>query len=131
MKEEFLRKVKNKKSWIAFLVALILSYIVHFVYPVWHLIIFIGLIAGLIAANPKSGFLSSFGGVFIGWLLLLSSQSLNHPIAGSASLLANIMGLGESLWPLIVFLTLLIGGIIAGLSGLIGVYLRSIIEEMQ
>lgn len=51
MKEAIIKKVKNENFWIAFLVALILSCVINFGYPKWHLIILIGFLAGFIATT--------------------------------------------------------------------------------
>ncbi len=121
--------LKSKNFWGALGFALALSIILYFIYPLWQLILPIGFIAGLIANNHKYGFSAPFFGIFIGWLLLILFQSLNNPTIGSAKLLAGIIGLGGSLWPLIIFLTILIGALIAGLSGLVGAYIRTILKK--
>lgn len=119
----------NRDFWTAFFVALVLSVAIYPFSPAWQLVAVIGFLAGIIAKASKRGFISSFGGVFAGWFLLLWMQSLHYPTFGSAGLLAEIMGIGESSWFLIVLLTLLLGASVAGLSGLAGAYLRSVVES--
>lgn len=110
------------------LLALVLTLLSYFVLPMWQIIVPIGIIAGLKAKSGKKGFFAGLGGVVIGWGLLLGTQSAFSPIAGSAKLLSQIMGLGGSVWWLIIVLTLIIGGLIGGFSGLVGAYVREMIE---
>lgn len=113
--------------WTGLLLAVVLSILSYFIISLWQVIIPIGVIAGLKAKTGKKGFFAGFGGVIIGWGLLLGIQSTYSPIAGSAKLLSQILGLGGSAWMLIIGLTLGIGGIITGFSALVGTYLRKIV----
>lgn len=118
----------SKDFGTALLLALVLSVLAYFVLPIWQIIVPIGIISGLKASSGKSGFLASSGGIVIGWGLLLGTQSTFSPIAGVAKLVSQIMGIGGSVWGLIIVLTLLFGGLVAGFSGLVGAYLREILE---
>lgn len=127
------QKTLNKSFYIAFLSALVLSmslYIFCKFCKIWQLVILIGFLSGMFVKSPRSGFLASFSGVVSGWFLLLAIQSIRFPIAGSASLLADIIGLGNSMWFLIIILSLLVGGIVAGFSGLAGSYFRCILDRL-
>lgn len=121
----------DKKFWIGLAVAWTLSVVFYWIYPVWQLVVLIGIVSGIIVEEGREGFVSSFVGVLIGWLTLLGFQSLNYPIKDAASLLAEIIGLGGGLWYVIVILTLLIGGLIAGFSGMVGACGRSLIESRK
>lgn len=120
--------MKNRNFWPALVFALTLSIVIYNIQS-WQLILPIGFISGIIANGEKYGFLSSFCGILIGWFLLILVQSLNYPTIGASKLLAGIIGLSSSLWSLIIFLTIIMGGIIAGLSGLVGAYLGDALKE--
>ncbi len=109
------------------LLALVLSILSYLILPIWQVIVPIGIIVGMKAKTGKKGFLAGLGGVVIGWGLLLGTQATFSPIAGSAKLLSQIMGIGGSVWWLIIVLTLIIGGLIGGFSGLVGAYVRDMI----
>ncbi len=117
-----------KDFWAGLLLALVLTLLSYLILSIWQVIVPIGIIAGLKAKSGKKGFFAGSGGIMIGWSLLLGTQSAFSPIAGSAELLAQIMGLGGSVWWLIIVLTLIIGGLIGGFSGLVGAYVREMIK---
>jgi hypothetical protein len=101
-----------------FFIILIVSLIVSFVLPWWIVAIISFLAALWIAKGSANAFWSAFVAIFIVWILQAMFKSVpNDQIL--ATRVANMLPLGGH-WILLVLITGLIGGLVAGMAGLTG-----------
>ena len=106
----------------------ILSFLSAIYIPVWWFFALIALfICFLIPQKATRSFFSGFLGLFILWLAIcIWIDQRNESILSIK--VASIVGVGTSKWVLILA-TSIIGGIIGGLAGISGTYLRLFIRK--
>ena len=115
-----------------FLVAVILTALLAFVaglfLPWWSIAIVALLIAILINQTAGISFLSGFLGVFLLWVLLSWWISMkNEGIL--ATKIASVLPLGGSAF-ILILITGIIGGLVAGFAAMSGSYLRIKRQEL-
>jgi len=118
-----------------FLTALLLTALLAFatglygVLPWWSFAITSLIVAMAIHQKPGKSFLAGFTGLFLLWSILafLIDNANEHLLATKV---ATILPLGGSYWVLIL-LTGIIGGLVAGLAALTGSYLRQTPKSQQ
>ena len=101
-----------------FFIILISSLIVSFVLPWWIVAILSFLLALFMAKSSAHAFWSAFGAIFIVWGVMAMFKSVpnNHILA---TRMASVLPLGGH-WVLILLVTCVIGGFVAGMSALSG-----------
>ena len=111
-----------------FLIALILTALLSFIAGIyinlwWFFAIIALLVALLVHQRAGKAFLAGFLGLFILWFVLTFwIDSANNSVLSIK--IASLLPLGGSKWAL-MFVTALIGGLIAGFAAMSGSYLRS------
>lgn len=106
---------------MAFLIILLLSFLFQMVLPWWIIIVISFGTCGILGKNGKIAFLQSFFAIFLMWIGMALYKSIpNENIL--ASRIAEMLSL--KYWPLVVFVTGLIGGLVAGIAGLCGYHFR-------
>ncbi len=110
-----------------FFIILISSLIVSFVLPWWIVAIISFLSALFIAKSSAHALWSAFAAIFIVWVImaLLKSVPNDHILA---TRVAHVLPLGGN-WVLLLIITALIGGIVAGMSALSGQLLKRAAKE--
>jgi TRAP-type uncharacterized transport system fused permease subunit len=104
-----------------FLIIFILSLATSYVLPWWWVAV-IAFAAALYAGRrPGRTFWSGFGAVFLVWVILALFKSVPNQHL-MATRVAALFGLPH--WLLLLGLTALIGGLVAGLAALSGLYVR-------
>lgn len=104
-----------------FFIILILSLVVSFIMP-WWIVAIIAFIAALfIAKSAAHAFWSGFAAIFVVWIVLALFKSIpnNHILA---TRVANLFHLPN--WILLLLVTAIIGGLVAGMSALSGLLIR-------
>ena len=106
---------------MVFIVILILSFVLQTFFPWWAIIVVSFATCGIIGKTGKISFWQPFFAIFILWtgMALYKSIPNHHLLAGRV---AEMFGL--KIWPAIVAVTALIGGIAAGISGYCGYHFR-------
>jgi len=110
-----------------FIVSLILIALLSFAaclyLPWWTIAIIAFVVAALIPQKPLASFLSGFAAIFILWLSLSAwiSTANGHVLAHKISLL--IIKMDNII--LLMLVTALIGGLVAGMGALTGSFLRT------
>ena len=112
------------KFLISVLLIAILSFALGLYLPWWTLAVVAFVVAALIHQHAGKSFLSGFIAVFLLWgiLALTIDQKNQHVLSQKIS---TIFPLGGSSFVL-VLVTALIGGLVAGLAAMSGSYLRTI-----
>jgi len=103
------------------LIALALGIVFQFLPNYWQLIIFAGLVPGLIVKSLPRGFVSGFLGVLFSWVVYVAYLWIVSPVVQVISTLGDIVGLPG---PLLVGLAMLVASLFGGLGAAIGVTLR-------
>jgi energy-coupling factor transporter transmembrane protein EcfT len=112
---------------MVFIVILILSFALQLFLPWWLIIVIAFATCGIIGKTAKISFWQPFFAILLLWagMALYKSFPNQHLLAGR---IAEMFGL--KVWPAILAVTSILGGIVAGISGLCGYYFRkSIIKE--
>jgi len=110
------------------LIALALGIVFQFLPNYWQLIIFAGLVPGLIVKSLPRGFVSGFLGVLFSWVVYVAYLWIVSPVVQVISTLGDIVGLPG---PLLVGLAMLVASLFGGLGAAIGVTLRRLGERHQ
>lgn len=106
---------------MVFLVILIASFLLQLVLPWWVVIVVCFATCGLIGKTGKISFWHPFLAILILWTAMALFKSLpNHHLL--ATRVANMFGLHFWGWSLV--LTVLPGGLVAGISGYCGYHFR-------
>ncbi|MBL0232746.1 MAG: hypothetical protein IPQ08_03675 [Chitinophagaceae bacterium] len=111
------------KFIIALILTAILSYISGIYFPWWGIAFVAFIVAILIPQRPGKAFLSGFSGVFLLWLALAWWIDRNNN-GILAMRMAELLPLGGSRL-LLILVTGLVGGLVAGFSALSGSFLRN------
>jgi len=108
-----------------FLVILILSFISSLFLPWWVVVIIAFLAAFFLGNTTGQSFIAGFGGVFIVWatLALLKSVPNNNLLAKRVAAMLHLQH-----WIFLLFITALIGGLVAGMAALSGILLKKAIK---
>ena len=112
------------KFLIATILTALLSFIAGIYIPLWWFFVIVALLVALLI-HQKAGkaFFAGFLGLFILWsVLAFWMDSANDGILSTK--IASLLPLAGSKWMLII-VTALIGGLVAGFAALSGSYLRS------
>lgn len=106
---------------MVFIVVLIISLLAQYFLPWWAIIVISFATSGLIGKTGKISFWQPFLAIVIVWAAtaLYKSMPNQHLLAGRV---AEMFGL--KVWPAILAVTALIGGLAAGVSGLCGYHFR-------
>lgn len=106
---------------MVFIVVLIISLLAQYFLPWWAIIVISFATSGLIGKTGKISFWQPFLAIVIVWAAtaLYKSMPNQHLLAGRV---AEMFGL--KVWPAILVVTALIGGLTAGVSGLCGYHFR-------
>lgn len=135
--ESFLNWLR-KDDWKHLLVGFILTYfwaiILEFT-GLWFLMIIAGVLGGIFAKIGWKSFLAGFFGVLLAWLTFFGIYILNGTFFALLDLLSAIIALMLELSitiPGIIFpiMALLIGGLLGGVSALVGGFLTSIVLQI-
>ena len=110
------------------LIALALGIVFQFLPNYWQLIIFAGLVPGLIVKSLLRGFVSGFLGVLFSWVVYVAYLWIVSPVVQVISTLGDIVGLPG---PMLVGLAMLVASLFGGLGAAIGVTLRRLSERHQ
>jgi hypothetical protein len=110
------------KFIVSLLLTALLSFTAGLYLPWWSIAICAFIVAILILQSPGKAFLAGFVGVFLLWFIFsLVIDSANDHILSHK--IARIFPLGGMSF-LLVLVTALMGGLVAGLAALSGAYLR-------
>ncbi|RWU08404.1 hypothetical protein [Pedobacter chitinilyticus] len=104
-----------------FIVILIISFALQSFFPWWVVIVVSFATCGIIGKTGKISFWQPFLAILVLWTGMALYKSMpNHHLL--ASRVAEMFGL--KVWPAILAVTAIIGGLVAGISGLCGYYFR-------
>ena len=106
---------------MVFLVILILSFVLQTFFPWWAIIVISFATCGIIGKTGKISFWQPLFAIVILWtgMALYKSLPNNHLLAGRV---AEMFGL--KVWPAIVAVTAIMGGLTAAISGYCGYHFR-------
>lgn len=111
-----------------FFFIIIASFLLQLCLPWWSIIVLCFATCGIIGKTGKIAFWQSFLAIFLLWTGMALFKSIpNHHVL--ATRVAEMFGV--KLWPIILFITSLIGGLAAGISGLCGYHFRKAIIGMK
>ena len=112
------------KFFISILLIALLSFALGLYLPWWTLAVVAFAVAALIHQRAGKSFLSGFIAVFLLWgiLALMIDQKNQHILSRKIS---SLLSLGNSSFVL-VLITAIIGGLVAGLAAMSGSYVRTI-----
>jgi hypothetical protein len=111
------------KFIVSILLTALLSFTAGLYLPWWSIAVCAFVVSILILQRPLRAFFAGFAGVFLLWLIFaLIIDSSNEHILSSR--IASIFPLGGISFVLIL-ITALIGGLVAGMAALSGSYLRN------
>ena len=106
---------------MVFLVILLLTFGFQLVLPWWIVIVISFAVCGVIGKTKKISFWQPFLAVATLWLgmALYKSDPNGHVLAGRIAVM-----FGVKVWYAVLAITVVLGGLIAGISGLCGHYFR-------
>ncbi|MFZ1527259.1 MAG: hypothetical protein WAT19_00785 [Ferruginibacter sp.] len=112
------------KFFTSIILTALLSYAACLFLPWWSIAVAAFLVAVFISQKPGRSFLSGFAALFLLWagLSYIISMSNGHLLANKVSMLI----LKSQSPVMLVIVTALIGGLVAGLAALSGSYLKRI-----
>lgn len=113
---------------MVFLVIIIASFLLQMVLPWWAVIVISFATCGLIGKTGKIAFWQPFLAILLLWLGMALFKSLpNHNVL--ATRVAEMIGV--KLWPIILLITVVLGGLVAGISGYCGYHFRKAIISLK
>ena len=103
------------------IVVALLAFGLQFFLPWWIIIVVSFAVCGLVGKTKAISFWEPFLAISLLWLgmALYKSQPNDHVLAGR---IAEMFGVKA--WYMVLVITVLLGGLIAGISGLCGLYFR-------
>jgi hypothetical protein len=110
------------KFLISIITIAVISFIAGLYLPWWSIAVVSFMIALLIHQRPLASFIAGFAGIFVLWMIIASFiNTANNSIL--ANRIGEMLGIGQN--PvLLIFITALIGGLVAGFAALSASYLR-------
>lgn len=113
---------------MVFLVIFIASVLLQMVLPWWVVIVISFATCGLIGKTGRIAFWQPFLSIVLLWLIiaLLKSFPNHHVLATRVAEMIEV-----KLWPLILLITVLLGGLVAGISGYCGYHFRKAIISLK
>ena len=112
------------KYIVSILLTALLSFVCGLYLPWWSIAVAAFAVSLLIRQRPLASFLSGFLGVFLLWEIVVWWIDIRNNSILSQKI-ALVLPLGGSTM-LLIFLTSLIGAVVAGFAALAGCYLRKI-----
>ncbi len=113
---------------MVFIVVIIASFLLQMVMPWWAVIVISFATCGLIGKTAKVSFWQPFLAILILWIGMALLKSLpNHHVL--ATRVAEMIG--AKLWPVVLAVTGLLGGLVAGISGYCGHHFRKTLISMK
>ena len=111
---------------MVFLIVLIAAFLLQLLLPWWIIVIITFLTCAVLGKNAKIALWSPFLAITILWtsMALYSSIPNQHLIAGRV---AEMLGVDS--WILVLLITALLGGFVAGLSGFCGYHFRKAVLQ--
>jgi len=113
----------------AFLLTALLSYAAGLFFPWWSIAIAAFAVAALLPQKPLAAFSAGFLSVFILWVVLALSIDMNNNHLLSVKI-SELLFKSHS-HALIISVTGLIGGLVAGFAALTGSYVRKVKAEQN
>lgn len=110
------------KFIVALILTALLSYAAGLYFPWWSIAIAAFIVAALLPLKPLAAFSAGFSSVFVLWIFLALSIDMNNNHLLSAKI--SEMLFKSHSHALIMSVTGLIGGLVAGFAALAGSYLR-------
>ncbi|WP_295651382.1 hypothetical protein [uncultured Mucilaginibacter sp.] len=109
-----------------FFIIFILSLLASFVLPWWTIAIISFLMALFIAKTSRHAFWSGFVAIFIVWIVVALFKSVpnDHILAKRVAAVFHLPH-----WILLLLVTALIGGLVAGMSALTGFYVKKAFKK--
>ena len=113
---------------MVFLVIIIACLLLQMVFPWWVIVIVGFATCGIIGKTGKISFWQPFIAIFLLWIGMALFKSIpNHHLL--ATRVAEMLSV--KLWPLVLFITVLLGGLVAGISGYCGHHFRKAVISMK
>jgi hypothetical protein len=113
---------------MVFLVIIIASFLLQMVLPWWVIIVISFATCGIIGKTGRISFWQPFFAISLLWLgmALFKSFPNHHVLATRVAVMLSV-----KMWPIILLVTILIGGIAAGISGYCGYHFRKAMISMK
>ena len=113
---------------MVFLVIIIAAFLLQMVLP-WYIVVIIAFATcGIIGKTGKISFWQPFLAIFTLWIAMALFKSLpNHNVL--ATRVAEMLSV--KLWPIVLVVTGLLGGLAAGISGYCGYHFRKAMISMK
>jgi hypothetical protein len=113
---------------MVFLVIIIASFLLQLVLPWWVVIVISFATCGIIGKTGKIAFWQPFFAIGLLWLAMALFKSFsNHHIL--ATRVAEMLSV--KMWPIVLLITVLLGGLVAGISGFCGYHFRKAMISMK
>lgn len=113
---------------MVFIVILIASFLLQMVLPWWVVIVIAFATCGIIGKTGKISFWQPFLAILTLWIAMALFKSLpNHNVL--ATRVAEMLSV--KLWPIVLVVTGLLGGLAAGISGYCGYHFRKAMISMK
>jgi len=113
---------------MVFLVILIIAFLLQMILPWWIIVIIAFATCGLIGKTGKISFWEPFLAIFLLWIGMALFKSLpNHNVL--ATRVAEMLSV--KLWPVVLVITGLLGGLAAGISGYCGYQFRKAVISLK
>ncbi len=113
---------------MVFLVIIIAAFLLQMVLPWWIIIIIAFATCGIIGKTGRISFWEPFLAIFLLWIGMALFKSLpNHNVL--ATRIAEMLGV--KLWPIVLVITGLLGGLTAGICGYCGYNFRKAMISMK
>lgn len=113
---------------MVFIVVIIASFLLQMVMPWWAIVVISFATCGLIGKTGRISFWQPFLAILLLWIgmALLKSFPNHHVLATRVAEM-----LGVKLWPVVLAITGLLGGLVAGISGYCGHHFRKSVIGMK
>lgn len=110
------------KFIISILLTALLSFTAGLYLPWWSIALCAFIVSVLILQPPLRSFLAGFAGVFLLWFIfsLIVDSANNHILSRKMAAIFPLGGISF----LLILITALVGGLVAGMAALTGSYLR-------
>lgn len=113
---------------MVFLILITASFLLQMVLPWWVIIVISFATCGIIGKTGKIAFWYPFWAIFLLWIsmALLKSIPNEHILA---TRIAEMLKL--QFWPLVLLVTAVLGGLVAGISGICGYHFRKAMISLK